>query len=87
MTNISFDSSTISWRELEGIDHLSYFITVSPASNEPHREGGGDQDVIILFSIRGTDGTMYEFVDDDNNVISNFGMDDFTELYELQNAS
>jgi hypothetical protein len=145
MTNNSFDGSTISWRQIEGIDHLSYFIcdvdrerqivdvmlkfdaneqialhrhaalnhllvlqgehrlyepngdlkevrptgryTVSPASNEPHREGGGDQDVVILFSIRGTDGAMYEFMDDDNNVISNFGMDDFAALYELQNAS
>ena len=32
--------------------------TVSPASNDPHREGGGDEEVIILFSIRGTDGKL-----------------------------
>ena len=145
MSNNSFDGSTVSWRQIEGIDHLSYFIcavdrelkivdvllkfdankqialhrhvalnhllvlqgehrlyepngdikevrptgryTVSPASKEPHREGGGDEDVVILFSIRGTDGVMYEFMDDDNQVISNFGMDDFAALYELQNAS
>jgi len=30
--------------------------TVSPPSAEPHREGGGDQDVVVLFSIRGSDG-------------------------------
>ncbi len=54
--------------------------TVSPPSNDPHMEGGGDEDVIILFSIRGTDGTMYEFLDEDLNVIGTFGMDDFEAL-------
>ncbi|MFT4769059.1 MAG: quercetin dioxygenase-like cupin family protein [Glaciecola sp.] len=56
--------------------------TVSPASEEPHCEGGGDQDVVILFSIRGTDGTMYEFLDDAQNVVGSFGMNDFKALYD-----
>jgi quercetin dioxygenase-like cupin family protein len=34
--------------------------TVSPPNDEPHREGGGDQDVIVLFSIRGSDGVLYD---------------------------
>jgi len=54
--------------------------TVSPASNDPHREGGGDEDVVIYFTIRGTDGVMYEILDDDLNVIATLGMDDFENL-------
>ena len=58
--------------------------TVSPASDEPHREGGGDEDVIILFSIRGTDGTMYEILDDDQNLVGSLGMPEFESLYAEQ---
>ncbi len=54
--------------------------TVSPPSDEPHREGGGDTDVIIHFSIRGTDGLMYEILDDELNIIATLGMDDFENL-------
>lgn len=143
MEKHSFDDSDIKWNQLDGIDHLSYFLlnvdrdnlivdalfkfsanqkivlhrhvalnhllvlqgehilyeangdlkerrptgryTVSPASDEPHREGGGaDQDVIILFSIRGTDGTMYEVLDDDQNIVATLGMDDFEGLLAAQ---
>lgn len=58
--------------------------TVSHASNEPHQEGGGDQDVIILFSIRGTSGAMYEILDAEHNVIATLGMDEFEGLYAAQ---
>ena len=43
-------------------------MTASPPSAEPHREGGGEQDVIIAFSIRG-DGVLYELLDDEMNQI------------------
>ncbi len=142
MTEYAFDQSNITWRQLEGIEHLDYFIldldrerqvadlllrfaanekimlhrhvalnhlfvvqgehiiyepdgtikevrptgryTVSQASDEPHREGGGEQEVIVLFSIRGTDGLMYEFLDDDFNVVGTFGMDDIENLMTPQ---
>ena len=61
--------------------------TVSPASNDPHREGGGDEEVVILFSIRGTDGKLYEFLDDDMNVVGEFTMDDFIATYAAQQAA
>jgi hypothetical protein len=145
MEHFKFDDSTVNWFQLEGIDHLSYFIcnvdrdskivdvlfkfaanekialhrhiaqnnmlviqgdhilytpegeikeirptgryTASAPDDEPHREGGGDQDVIILFSIRGTDGLMYEVLDDERNVISTLGMDDFEGLYAAQSQA
>ena len=56
-------------------------LTSSPPSNEPHREGGGDQDVVIAFSIRGSDGVLYELLDDDMNVVATISMQDLIGLY------
>lgn len=58
--------------------------TSSPASDEPHREGGGAEDVIVLFSIRGGDGVLYEILDDEQNVISELRWQDFIDLYAAQ---
>lgn len=62
--------------------------TTSPANPEPHREGGGpDQDVIVLFSIRGSDGVLYEILDDAQNRIATITMQDLTALYAAQRAA
>jgi hypothetical protein len=61
--------------------------TISPPSDDPHREGGGDQDVVIFFSIRGTTGTMYEILDDDLELIGTLGMEDFENLLAGQKAN
>lgn len=58
--------------------------TCSPASDEPHREGGGDQDVVVFFSIRGSDGVLYEVLDDDMNLIATLSFQDFVGLYQAQ---
>lgn len=58
--------------------------TRSPASDEPHREGGGDQDVVVFFSIRGGDGVLYEVLDDDQNQIATLSFQDFVGLYQAQ---
>lgn len=58
--------------------------TVSPPSDEPHREGGGDKDVIVLFSIRGSDSVLYEILDDELNVVAELGMRDFLDLHQKQ---
>jgi hypothetical protein len=58
--------------------------TVSQPSVEPHREGGGDIDVIVLFSIRGSDGVLYEVLDDDLNVVATLSTQDFIDLYKNQ---
>lgn len=56
--------------------------TVSPPDPKPHRECGGDGGAVVLFSIRGTDGAMYEILDDDGNLIVSLGMSEFIGLYE-----
>lgn len=58
--------------------------TSSQPSDEPHREGGGDLDVIVFFSIRGGEGVFYEILDDDLNVTVTLGMQDFIELHKAQ---
>jgi hypothetical protein len=58
--------------------------TSSLPSDEPHREGGGDVDVIVFFSIRGEDGVLYEILDDDLNVIATLGFQDFINMYNDQ---
>ncbi|QSA98510.1 regulator [Methylococcus sp. EFPC2] len=54
---------------------------VSPPSEEPHREGGGDVDAVVLFSIRGSEGVFYEILDDHLNVTATLGMDDLIALH------
>jgi len=51
---------------------------------EPHREGGGDEDVIILFSLRPYNNTdpIYEILDGNNEVESTMSFDDLKEMYE-----
>lgn len=58
--------------------------TNSLPSDEPHREGGGDRDTIVFFSIRGSDGVLYEILDDALNVIATLAMQDFIGLYKNQ---
>ncbi|WP_309638933.1 regulator [Methylibium sp.] len=57
-------------------------MTSSPPSDEPHREGGGDQVVIIAFSIRGN-GVLYQLLDEDLNQIGSISMQD---LIAIKNA-
>ena len=56
--------------------------TTSLPCDEPHREGGGDVDVIVFFSIRGNDGVLYEILDDDLNIIATLAFQDFVNLYK-----
>jgi len=56
--------------------------TSSPASDEPHRECGGDEGAVVLFSIRGEDGVLYEVLDDELNQIDTLSFQDFIDLFE-----
>lgn len=54
------------------------------AGGEPHTEGGGDEDVIVFFSNRGQDGTIYEILDDNLNTLATFSLQDFKALLQAQ---
>ncbi len=50
---------------------------------EPHTEGGGDSDVIILFSLRPYDnGPIYEILDENLEVASTMTFDELKEMHE-----
>lgn len=50
---------------------------------EPHTEGGGDSDVIILFSLRPYDnGPIYEILDENFEVASTMTYDELKEMHE-----
>jgi quercetin dioxygenase-like cupin family protein len=61
-------------------------MTSSPPNEEPHREGGGDQDVIIAFSIRGR-GVLYELLNDDMKVVGTISMQDFVDLKNAERTA
>lgn len=62
--------------------------TVSPASELPHREGGGEDDVIIAFSIRaGADDVLYELLDDAQQPVGTVTFPMLVELHQAQLAS
>ncbi len=58
--------------------------TSSPASDEPHTECGGDEGAVVLFSIRGSDGVLYEVLDDNLNTIATLTFQDLIDLYKQQ---
>lgn len=58
-----------------------------PAGGVPHTEGGGDQDAIVFFSNRGSDGVIYEILDEDLNTLATLGLQDFMGLWKAQEPS
>lgn len=60
--------------------------TTSPADVNPHRECGGDEGAVVLFSIRGADGMLYEVLDEDQHVVGGISMRDVIELHKAQIA-
>ncbi len=64
-------------------------LTSRPASDDPHRECGGDEGAIVFFSIRGNDAEkdelLYEVLDKDQNRIGTLSMQDFIELSNSKN--
>lgn len=60
--------------------------TSTPASDEPHRECGGDRGAIVYFSIRGG-GLLYELLDDDENLVGTLSFQDLVDLSEAKTAA
>ena len=138
MISYRFDDRHITWRTLEGIEHLEFAIldidqpsliadivfkfaahqpiilhrhlavnhmwvvqgehrlfyadgslkeirpvgryTRSQPSPEPHRECGGDEGAVVLFSIRGSQGVLYELLDDDEQCVGTLSWQDVLNL-------
>lgn len=76
--------------DLDGVlteDRPTGRYTVIAASEKPHREGGGDEDAIVLFSIRpGAADELYELLDEALNPIAVVTFSMLIELYRARNA-
>jgi hypothetical protein len=55
----------------------------SSLPGEPHREGGGDQ-CVVLYSVRGKTDVLFELLDDSRNIVGTLSMRDFKEALEEQ---
>lgn len=60
--------------------------TSSPPG-EPHREGGGVEGAVVLYSVRADDERLFELLDDEMNVFSVLGFADFAELQRAGRAA
>jgi len=56
----------------------------STPPGEPHREGSGDEGGVVFYSVRGKDGTLFEVLDDDLNIVGTLSMEDFISAWEEQ---
>lgn len=62
--------------------------TLSPASETPHREGGGAEDTIVLFSMRPLPGEiLYEILDDSGQIVAELTLETLQALFEAQQAT
>ena len=73
----------------DGVFHLTeqhfheYGLWADPAAEEA-AEGGGEEDVIILFSLRPySNGLIYEIINENNEVELAVSFDDFKEMKEM----
>ncbi len=57
--------------------------TSSPPG-EPHSEGGGDQECVVFYSVRGKTDVLFELLDDNRNIVGTLTTRDFMEALEEQ---
>ncbi len=71
--------------QLKEIRPVGSYTTSPPG--DPHQEGAGDGGGVVFYSVRGKDGTLFEVLDDNLNVIGALGLEDFlTAFKEQKNA-
>jgi len=49
-----------------------------------HRDGAGDEESGVFYSVRGKDGILFEILDDDLNVVGTLSTDDFIGAWKEQ---
>jgi len=54
----------------------------SSAPGEPHREGAGDEEAVVFYSVRTKDSVLFEILGDDLNVVGRLTMEDFVQAFE-----
>jgi quercetin dioxygenase-like cupin family protein len=57
--------------------------TSSPPG-DPHQEGAGEEGGVVFYSVRGKDGTLFEVLDENLNVIGALSFEDFVGAFNEQ---
>lgn len=62
--------------------------TASAPGGPPHYEGGGDEDCVVLYSVRaGEEDVCFEIMDDDQNVVATLGLAEFKAFWHAQQSA
>jgi hypothetical protein len=60
-------------------------FTVSPASPEPHSEGGGADGAVVIYNTRGSnDGVVFDVLDEQLETVGTLTFEDLTNLFAAQ---
>ena len=60
-------------------------FTASPASPEPHAEGGGSAGAVVIYNTRGSDnGVVFDVLDEAQNTVGTLTFDDLKNLFAAQ---
>ena len=60
-------------------------FTSSPASPDPHQEGGGSAGAVVVYNTRGSDdGVVFEVLDANAQLVGTLTISDLAELFEVQ---
>ena len=57
--------------------------TSSPPG-DPHCEGAGEEGGVVFYSVRGEEGTLFEFLDDELKVVGTLSMQDYINVFKAQ---
>lgn len=69
-------------------DRPTGLYKIIPGNEKPHREGGGDRDTVVFFSIRPDESDdLYELLDDAMNPIATVTFPMLIELYRAQDTA
>jgi 2,4'-dihydroxyacetophenone dioxygenase len=67
---------------LKEVRRVGSYTSSPPA--DPHREGAGAEGGVVFYSVRGKDGTLFEFLDDDLHVVATLSMEDYVNAFKAQ---
>ena len=67
---------------LKEVRRVGSYTSSPPA--DPHREGAGDEGGVVFYSVRGKDGVLFEFLDDDLHVVGTLSLQDYVNAFKAQ---
>jgi hypothetical protein len=70
---------------LKEVRRVGSYTSSPPA--DPHREGGGEEGSVVFYSMRGEEGTLFEFLDDKLHVVGTISMQDCLNALEIQKSA